>query len=61
LDATLTFYGLLMSIRLRDGLVQHNFESFVTRNRNAVTVLQQSLDSYTNGRITLIRTEYRYE
>jgi hypothetical protein len=61
LDATLTFYELLMSIRLRDGLVQHNFECFVTRNRNAITVLQQSLDSYTNGRITLIRTEYRYE
>ncbi|KAH0035028.1 hypothetical protein KCU78_g2128, partial [Aureobasidium melanogenum] len=61
LDAFLTFYELLLSNHLRDGLVEHNCSLFVQRNHESVAVLQKYLDIYIAGRTEMIKTYYYYD
>ncbi|KEQ68175.1 hypothetical protein M436DRAFT_68383 [Aureobasidium namibiae CBS 147.97] len=61
LDAFLTFYELLLSNRMHDGLVEHNCSLFTQRNHDAVAVLQKYLEMYTTGRTQMIKTYYYYD
>ncbi|THY35958.1 hypothetical protein D6D01_00836 [Aureobasidium pullulans] len=61
LDAYLSFYELLLSNRLRDGLVEHNLECYSSRNRSALSVIQQHLEGYTEARVRMIKTNYYYD
>jgi len=61
LDAYLSYYELLLSYRLGDGLVQHNLATFSQRNKDAIVNIEQGLAAYTNGRMEMIRTHAFYE
>ncbi|KAG9522356.1 hypothetical protein KCV07_g3194, partial [Aureobasidium melanogenum] len=61
LDAFLGYYELLLSYRLRDGLVQHNLETFSQRNKDAITTIEQALESYTKSRVEMVRTHAFYD
>ncbi|KAI7328890.1 hypothetical protein KC315_g6423 [Hortaea werneckii] len=61
LDAVLGYYELLLSNRLKDGLIQNNVETFCQRNKDVVCTIEKALESYTNGRLEMIHTNYFYE